>query len=55
MSTDGGRTWRIVLRSKEMFGPIAWAPSSPDVAYAVGFERTLWRTDDGGKTWKKVP
>jgi photosystem II stability/assembly factor-like uncharacterized protein len=55
MSTDGGKTWRIVLRSKEMFGPIAWAPSSPDVAYAVGFERTLWRSDDGGKSWKKVP
>ena len=37
-----------------MFGPIAWAPSATDTAYAVGFDNSLWRTDDAGKTWKKV-
>ena len=38
-----------------MFGPIAFAPSAADTAYAVGFDNSLWRTDDAGKTWKKVP
>jgi photosystem II stability/assembly factor-like uncharacterized protein len=53
-STDGGKTWRPVLHSKVMFGPAAWAPGDPKVAYAVGFDRSLWRSDDGGATWKNV-
>jgi photosystem II stability/assembly factor-like uncharacterized protein len=53
-STDGGKTWHPVLKSSVMFGPVAWASSSPDTAYAVGFDSSVWRTDDGGKTWKKV-
>ena len=54
MSTDGGKTWHVVLKSDVMFGPVAWAPSKSDVAYAVGFDRSLWRSDDGGKSWTKV-
>ena len=53
-STDGGKTFRPVLDSSVMFGPIAWSASAPDTAYAVGFDGSVWRTDDGGKTWKKV-
>lgn len=53
-STDGGKSWSPVLKSSVMFGPIAWAASSPNTAYAVGFDSTVWRTDDAGKTWKKV-
>jgi photosystem II stability/assembly factor-like uncharacterized protein len=55
LSTDGGKTWHHALRSNVMFGPVAWAPSSVDVAYAVGFDGSVWRSGDGGKTWKKVP
>lgn len=54
MSTDGGKTWKGSLKSDTMFGPVAWAPSAPDVAYAVGFDSTIWRTDDAGKHWKQV-
>jgi photosystem II stability/assembly factor-like uncharacterized protein len=53
-SQDGGKTWQPVLHSKVMFGPAAWAPRDVKVAYAVGFDRSLWRSDDGGTTWKKV-
>jgi photosystem II stability/assembly factor-like uncharacterized protein len=53
-STDGGKTWKPVLASSVMFGPIAWSASAPGTAYAVGFDSSVWRTDDGGKTWKKV-
>jgi photosystem II stability/assembly factor-like uncharacterized protein len=53
-STDGGKTWRPSLKSTVMFGPVAWASSSPSTAYAVGFDSTVWRTDDAGKSWTKV-
>ena len=55
VSDDGGKTWRLAMKSTVMFGPIAFAPSAARTAYAVGFDNSLWRTDDAGKTWKKVP
>ena len=53
-SSDGGKTWHLALKSNVMFGPVAWAPSASDVAYAIGFDRSFWRSDDGGKAWAKV-
>jgi photosystem II stability/assembly factor-like uncharacterized protein len=53
-STDGGKTWHDSLSSKVMFGPVAWAAGTPSVAYAVGFDGSLWRTSDAGKSWTKV-
>jgi photosystem II stability/assembly factor-like uncharacterized protein len=53
-STDGGKTWDVVLKSDVMFGPVAWAPTESDVAYAVGFDRSLWRSEDAGDSWQKV-
>jgi photosystem II stability/assembly factor-like uncharacterized protein len=54
MSTDGGKSWHVALKSKVMFGPVAWAPSASDVAYAIGFDRSFWRSEDGGQTWKQI-
>jgi len=51
-SSNGGKTWQPALKSSVMFGPVAWASSS--VAYAVGFDRSLWRSTDGGRTWHKL-
>jgi BNR/Asp-box repeat len=53
-STDGGKTWHLALKSNVMFGPVAWAPQQSKIAYAVGFDRSFWRSDDGGQTWKPV-
>ena len=53
-STDGGKTWHLALKSNVMFGPVAWAPQQSKIAYAVGFDRSFWRSDDGGETWKPV-
>jgi photosystem II stability/assembly factor-like uncharacterized protein len=53
-STDGGKTWHLALKSKVMFGPVAWAAKQAKIAYAIGFDRSFWRSDDGGQTWKKV-
>lgn len=52
-STDSGATWHVVLKSKVMFGPVAWAADSR-VAYAVGFDGSLWRSNDGGASWSEV-
>lgn len=54
LSTDGGKTWNEVLDVPDGVGPVAWSPSNPDVAFAVGFDRLLYRTGDGGETWAPV-
>ncbi len=54
LSADGGKTWKAVLAVQDGVGPVAWSPSDPDVAFAVGFDRVLYRTGDGGETWAPV-
>lgn len=54
LSTDGGATWRGVLELEDGVGPVAWSASAPRTAYAVGFDRTLLKTTDGGETWNAV-
>ena len=62
-STDGGKTWKHVgLKDSYQIGKIAIHPTNPDVVYvgALGRlygeneERGLYKTTDGGKTWKRV-
>jgi len=62
-STDGGTTWsHMGLRETQSIGRIVIDPHNPDVVFvaAVGHlfgpneERGLYRTKDGGATWKKV-
>ena len=52
--TSDGSEWERVLRVEEGTGPVAFAPSDPEIAYAVGFDRTLYRSEDGGRTWAAV-
>jgi len=62
-STDGGKNWADMgLEATRHIGRIAIDPRNPDVVYvaAVGYhftfnpERGLYKTTDGGKTWKKA-
>ena len=62
-SLDGGKTWKNVgLKTSEHIGKIIVDPRNPDVVYASaqgplwapGGERGLYKTTDGGKTWKAV-
>jgi photosystem II stability/assembly factor-like uncharacterized protein len=62
-STDAGRTWQHVgLAGTQHVARIVIHPSNPDVVYvaamgglwATGEERGVFKTADGGRTWKKV-
>ena len=54
LSTNDGATWRQVLKTDVMFGPVAFSESAPSIAYAVGFDSSLWRSSNGGLTWTQV-
>ncbi|MDQ6656494.1 MAG: hypothetical protein M3Y80_11865, partial [Verrucomicrobiota bacterium] len=62
-STDGGSTWQNVgLKESRAIGRIIVHPKDPNVAYVAvsghlwvdGGERGLFKTTDGGKTWKPI-
>ncbi len=63
-STDGGKTWQHLpgLEESHHIGKIVLHPTDPNVAWvaAVGHlytpnkERGLYKTTDGGKTWKQT-
>lgn len=62
-STDGGATWQHVgLKDTHHIGRILIHPLNPDVVYVAALgrlwgpskERGLFKTSDGGRTWKQV-
>ena len=69
-TTDGGKTWSQVLKINDDTGvsDIAMDPESPDMLYAAAYERrrtpfgfdgggpdsAIYKTADGGATWKKL-
>jgi photosystem II stability/assembly factor-like uncharacterized protein len=50
--TTDRRVWNQVLSVES--GPVAFAPGDPKTAYAVGFDRVLYRSGDAGETWRPV-
>ena len=62
-SVDAGRTWTNVgLKESEHIGRIVIDPTNSDVVFVAaqgplsrpGGERGLYKTTDGGRTWRKV-
>ncbi|MBC8065187.1 MAG: hypothetical protein H7Y17_10180, partial [Chlorobia bacterium] len=69
-TTDGGKTWQLVLKLDEYTGVIdlAMDPRNPDVLYAAAWERdrrawnfleggkgsAIYKSTDAGKTWNKL-
>jgi photosystem II stability/assembly factor-like uncharacterized protein len=54
LSIDGGESWRRVLALEQGAGPVAWSAGRPDIAYVVGLDRRLYRTNDRGASWRIV-
>ena len=69
-TTDGGESWTPVLEISENTGiaDVHFDPRDPDVLYAVAFQRRrhvgvlvaggpesgVWKSTDGGETWRDV-
>lgn len=62
-SIDAGKTWTHVgFRNVDAISKIRIHPSNPDIAYVAAFglyygpsdERGVYKTTDGGKTWKRT-
>jgi len=62
-SIDAGKTWqRMGLQQTQHIGRIVVHPTNPDIVYVAAMgrlwspneERGVFKTTDGGKTWKKV-
>jgi photosystem II stability/assembly factor-like uncharacterized protein len=62
-STDGGDTWtNIGLKDTKHIAQVRIHPNNPDIVYVAAYghafgpseERGVFKTVDGGKTWKKV-
>lgn len=70
-TTDGGKTWQHILKIDDWTGAIdlAMDPKNPDILIAAAYERArrawnfmesgkgsaVYRSENGGKTWSKVP
>ena len=62
-STDAGKTWKHAgLGQIQAFARVRIHPTNPDIVYAAAFgkpyaeseDRGIYKTTDGGATWKKV-
>jgi photosystem II stability/assembly factor-like uncharacterized protein len=62
-STDAAKTWtRIGFQSSDAISKIRIHPTNPDIVFVADFgrygqpseERGVYKTADGGKTWRKV-
>jgi photosystem II stability/assembly factor-like uncharacterized protein len=62
-TTDGGKTWKHMgLADTQAIARIRISPVNPDVVYVAAFghpagpneQRGIFRSEDGGKTWKRV-
>jgi len=62
-SEDGGKSWKNVgLKNSEHISRIAIDPTNSDIVYVAAYgplwssggDRGIYKTTDGGKTWKQV-
>ncbi|MFI5219545.1 MAG: glycosyl hydrolase [Bacteroidia bacterium] len=62
-SEDGGKSWKNTgLKNSEHIGMIAIDPKNSDVVYVAAYgplwspggDRGIYKTADGGKTWKQI-
>ncbi|MBT3223371.1 MAG: hypothetical protein HN348_30230, partial [Proteobacteria bacterium] len=52
LTTNGGTSWEWVLEGESIVS-VEFSSSNPDIAYAGSFN-SMFRSDDGAKTWTKL-
>src|SRR5258706_536431 len=62
-SEDGGKSWKNMgLKNSEHIGMVAIDPKNSDIVYVAAYgplwspggDRGIYKTTDGGKTWKQI-
>ncbi len=58
-SDDGGKSWHASWNGDRKINDqhiydVTVDPKRPDVVYAAGYESSIWRSGDKGKTWKRI-
>ncbi|MHC4713606.1 MAG: WD40/YVTN/BNR-like repeat-containing protein [Planctomycetota bacterium] len=54
LSSDAGRKWTNVLSKDRHVYDVTIDPKDPRVLYATGFESSVWRSENRGKSWKRI-
>jgi photosystem II stability/assembly factor-like uncharacterized protein len=53
-SDDGGKSWRNSLAQDQHVYDVTQDPRRPSTLYACGFSSSAWRSDNRGRTWKRI-
>lgn len=54
ISEDGGNTWKSIFDENQYVYDVTVDPYHPGRVYCNTFNQVAWRSDDYGKTWKKI-
>jgi photosystem II stability/assembly factor-like uncharacterized protein len=54
MSEDGGATWKSIFDKNQYVYDVTIDKYHAGRVYCVTFNQAAWRSDDNGKTWKKI-
>jgi hypothetical protein len=53
-SSDAGKTWKSVLSNDQFIYDVTIDAKNSDILYASGFDSSVWRSADKGKTWNRL-
>jgi photosystem II stability/assembly factor-like uncharacterized protein len=55
LSSDGGRTWKNAFDRDQHVYDVIIDPRNANILFASGFESSVWRSDDRGEHWTRIP
>jgi len=54
LSSDAGKTWKIVLDKDQHIFDVTLDPRTNGVLYATGFESSVWKSVNRGENWLRI-